>query len=159
MLKVLMVCKANICRSPMARIVAQQCAVEAGIAAGWVVDAAGTHATVVGSAMDERARAALLGRNYLVDKLRSRRIKMSDFSAFDLILAMDHENMAALQHLCPANDQSKLRLLMDFAPAADSREVPDPYFGNAAGFERVLDLCEAAVRGLMASYATGSLPV
>lgn len=144
-----MVCTANICRSPMAKAVAQQLADQLGQRKLWSFDAAGTHAQSGGVKPDPRTRAVLAKRGYEVANTRSRQVMAHDFVRFDLLLAMDEGNLLALQHQCPAEQQHKLRLLLSFAPDAEAREVPDPYFGGLAGFERVLDLCETGVRGLL----------
>jgi protein-tyrosine phosphatase len=151
MTKVLMVCMANICRSPMARDVARQLALDAGEAQAFEFDAAGTQAQDGGECIDPRAKSVLLSRRYPAASSRSRRVSAADFERFDLILAMDEDNLQALQEACPAQHLDKLHLLLDFAPACGETEVPDPYYGNLAGFERVLELCEAAARGLIAS--------
>jgi protein-tyrosine phosphatase len=72
---------------------------------------------------------------------------VSDFQNFDLILAMDADNLQELKRLCPSELQYKLGLLLDFAEGLAEKEVPDPYYGNEQGFERVLDLCEAGCKG------------
>ena len=149
MTKILMVCMGNICRSPMARAVAQKMAQEAGYAEEFEFDSAGTHAQHTGARADPRAKSVLLSRNYEPGDASARRVNDQDFERFDLILAMDQTNLAALQRLCPPQHLSKLHLLLEFAPSTDVDEVPDPYYGNLAGFERVLDLCEAGVRGLI----------
>ena len=149
MTKILMVCMANICRSPMARAVAEHMAAQAGLAKRLEFDAAGTHAQNGGARPDARGQAALATRRIKSPHARSRRVTDKDFERFDLILAMDESNLAALQRQCPPAHQHKLRLLMSYAPELGVKEVPDPYFGNPAGFERVLDLCEAGVRGLL----------
>jgi len=87
---------------------------------------------------------------YAPPKTRSRLVTAQDFERFDLILVMDEANLAALQRQCPASSQDKLRLLLSFAPELGLTEVPDPYYGDLAGFERVLSLCEAAAHGLLA---------
>jgi protein-tyrosine phosphatase len=152
MTKILMVCMGNICRSPMARIVAQQYARDAGRAAEFAFDAAGTHAQQRGELVDSRAHDVLTERHYAVDSIRSRRVQEADFERFDLILAMDKGNLAELERLCPAQLRGKLRLLLDFAPSLGAVEVPDPYYGNRAGFERVLALCEGAAQGLLLAH-------
>ncbi len=88
--------------------------------------------------------------------LRGRQIAAADFERFDLLIAMDDKNVAALRQICPAEQRDKIRLLMEFVPETDgrwggAREVVDPYFGGAEGFEQVLDQCEAACRGLIAA--------
>ncbi len=75
----------------------------------------------------------------------------ADFERFDLLLAMDEANLAELRRRCPAEHRHKVRLLMDFATGAGQREVADPYFGGAQGFEQVLDQCERACAGLLAT--------
>ncbi len=144
-----MVCMANICRSPMARAVAQQVAQQAGLSQQFLFESAGTHAQQAGERIDARAKSVLLTHHYAVSKTRSRRVEAQDFERFDLILAMDEGNLAALQEMCPSEHKDKLHLLLNFAPALGETEVPDPYYGPLAGFERVLELCEAAVQGLL----------
>jgi len=149
MTHVLMVCMANVCRSPMACVVAQQLARNAGRANQLQFDSAGTHASS-GKRMDARAQAVLRKHQYTPPKTRSRLVTAQDFERFDLILVMDEANLAALQRQCPASRQDKLGLLLSFAPELGLTEVPDPYYGDLAGFERVLSLCEAAAHGLLA---------
>jgi len=146
--KILMVCTANVCRSPMALAVAQKMVRLAGRGAEYELDSAGTHATR-GARLDARARAVLEQRQYPPGKARSRRVVDHDFDYFDLILAMDASNMAALRKQCPSSHQHKLQLLLAYAPSLGETEVPDPYHGSLAGFERVLVLCESGVRGLL----------
>lgn len=150
MKRILMVCMANVCRSPMACSVAQSLARQQGRHRQFEFDAAGTHASAVSKRMDPRAQQALLKRDYPPVKTRSRQVLLQDFERFDLILAMDNANLAALQRQCPTALHGKLRLLLSAAPDAGFTEVPDPYYGDAAGFERVLALCESGVRGLLA---------
>ncbi|MHB1198089.1 MAG: low molecular weight protein-tyrosine-phosphatase [Polaromonas sp.] len=153
MTKILLVCLGNICRSPMAQAVAKQVARDAGHSKEFEFDSAGTLAQHIGVQADPRAIAVLLSRDYEPGNTRARRVNDQDFERFDLILAMDQANLAALQRLCPPQHLGKLHLLLEFAPSAGVDEVPDPYYGNLAGFERVLDLCEAGARGLIKHYA------
>lgn len=146
---VLLVCMGNICRSPMAE--------------GWLthrlkyrpkgprvfVDSAGTHGFHRGSAPDPRAQAATARRGFHIGHLNARQVVTEDFEHFDLVLAMDRDNYRFLEDMAPAGHRQKLRLLMEFAPAAGLRDVPDPYYGGDTGFERVLDLVEQAVDGLL----------
>ena len=81
--------------------------------------------------------------------LRARLVEPEDFSTFDYVLAMDQDNYHSLSAICPRGAERKLMLLMDFAPHLRTREVPDPYYGGASGFERVFDLVEAATEGLL----------
>ena len=137
----------------MARLVAQQLTRDAGQGANFLFEAAGTHALSKGEAMDPRARSVLAKHHYAVDSTRSRRVSADDFERFDWVLAMDKSNHSDLEKLCPAHLLSKLQLLLDYAPAQEVREVPDPYFGNVAGFERVLYLCELAVEGFLKKHS------
>lgn len=151
MKKILMVCTANICRSPMAKVVLQRRVAEAGQTSQWQIDSAGTHAQRSGERADARGNAALERRGYKVPKHKSRSIQPKDFETFDWLLAMDADNLGFLQRHCPEQHQHKLRLLLDFAGPIGIVSVPDPYYGNAQGFDRVLDLCEAAASGLLSA--------
>ncbi|HAL39696.1 MAG TPA: phosphotyrosine protein phosphatase [Polaromonas sp.] len=152
MTKLLMVCMGNLCRSPMAQTVAEKLAADAGLSQQLKLDSAGTHAPHLGERPDPRVEVTLSRRGYEMGRIRSRRIAPQDFQHFDLILAMDASNLAELQRLCPLAHLSKLRLFLDFAEGLNETEVPDPYYGNSEGFERVLDLCEAGASGLIKHY-------
>jgi protein-tyrosine phosphatase len=157
MTQVLFVCTANICRSPMALVVATKLAKESGLSANFKFDSAGTHAEKGRKRTDTRVESVLLSRHYPSAKGKTRRISLDDFESCDLIVAMDQSNLAALQKICPNQHFPKLHLLLTFAPALGLVEVPDPYFGNLEGFERVLTLCEAGVRGLLNADLTQTL--
>ncbi|MES2877210.1 MAG: low molecular weight protein-tyrosine-phosphatase, partial [Pseudomonadota bacterium] len=109
----------------------------------------GTHVPLRGEPPDPRAQTILADHGYKVARLRSRRISMQDFQKFDLILAMDSSNLTELRRRCPPEHAHKLRLFLSFAEGLTETEVPDPYYGNADGFERVLNLCEAGATGLL----------
>ena len=149
MTNLLIVCMANICRSPMAQTVTLHLAEQAGRAGSIRVDAAGTHASPRKEPPDPRVKTVLSARGYAIGKCRSRRVVEQDFSQYDLILAMDQSNLNDLMRLCPAEHRHKIRLFLEFAQGVDVSDVPDPYYGNIEGFERVLDLCEAGARGLV----------
>ena len=146
---VLFVCMGNICRSPTAHGVFRKLVEESGLAGQIAIDSAGTHAYHVGEAPDRRARATAERRGIDLSDLRARRATAEDFLAFDYVLAMDQDNYFALLEICPTGMQHKVQLFMDFAPDMRTREVPDPYYGGATGFERVFDLVEAAAQGLL----------
>lgn len=146
--RVLMVCMGNICRSPTAEAVLRHRLQRAGLA-GIEVDSAGTHAGHVGHQPDDRAIAHAGRRGYELAHLQARRVRNDDFEAFDLVVSMDDDNLASLQQICPPEAAHKLVLLLDFAPQADQPQVPDPYYGGPAGFERVLDLVEQGCDGLL----------
>ena len=143
-----MVCMGNICRSPTAEGVLRTLAERDALALE--VDSAGTHGYHVGDPPDARSQRHARARGYDLAALRARTVTRADFAAFDLILAMDTANLARLRQDCPADQAHKLKLLLEYAPACGVREVPDPYYGEADGFERVLDLVEDAARGLIA---------
>lgn len=155
--KILMVCMGNICRSPMALAVARQLANDCGRSAEFEFDSAGTHAHHSGEEADPRAKAVLARHHYKPGNSRARRVEQADFERFDLILAMDRANLASLRRDCPAEYRDKLHLLLEFAPELELDSVPDPYFGHADGFDRVLALCEAGVKGLLRSEMVQTL--
>lgn len=138
----------NICRSPTAEGVFRHHAEQAGLAARLHIDSAGTHAYHTGEPPDRRARAAAERRGMSLEGIRARRVSAEDFEVFDFIIAMDEDNLERLRHEAPAEHQAKLRLFLAFGDSTE-REVPDPYYGGSAGFERVLDLVEEASRGLL----------
>ncbi|RZS52047.1 protein tyrosine phosphatase [Sphaerotilus mobilis] len=161
-LRVLMVCMGNVCRSPTAEAVLRHQADMAGLSSRLVVDSAGTHAHPNDRRpSDPRSIAHAARRGYDVSSLQSRKVREADFERFDLILAMDEDNLDNLRSICPPERAGRIRLLMSFAPAGVTRVVPDPYYGSAANFEWVLDLVEAACAGLvqrMQNGGTGSAP-
>lgn len=147
--RVLFCCMGNICRSPTAEGVFEAAVEQAGLGSEVKVDSAGTHAYHVGEQPDARSQRHARTRGYDLSRQRARQVCEADFEAFDLVLAMDWDNLAILETLCPHEHQHKLRLFMSFAPEAQSAVVPDPYYSGAEGFERVLDLVERASQGLL----------
>lgn len=113
------------------------------------VDSAGTAGYHVGEPPDPRTRQAAARRGYDLAALRARIVEPGDFERFDLILAMDRENLRVLRRRAPAAAHGRLRLFLEFAPTPGTEDVPDPYYGGPNGFEEVLDLVEAAARGLL----------
>ncbi|MBI2728768.1 MAG: low molecular weight phosphotyrosine protein phosphatase [Polaromonas sp.] len=158
-LSVLFVCMGNICRSPTAHGVFLHKVAGQGLSEQVKVDSAGTHNYHVGSPPDERSQAYALRRGYDLSKQRARQITASDFETYDLILAMDWENLALIQADCPPGHQRKVRRLTEFCLTHESAVVPDPYYGGDDGFDEVLDLVEDACEGLLrhvkARLATG----
>ncbi len=148
--KILFVCMGNICRSPTAEGVFKKLVEEASLEHCVVSDSAGTHDYHVGEAPDARAQDAARARGYDLSSLCARQVSRRDFQEFDYVLAMDEVNLRALRRLCPPEYASKLKLFLEFAGNPAVREVPDPYYGDTRGFERVLDLVEGASRGLIA---------
>lgn len=152
MMRVLFVCMGNICRSPTVEGVARAVIRSAGLDDQFELDSAGTHDYHVGEAPDRRSQQAALTRGYDLSPLRARQVAKDDFARFDKILAMDLRNLTALRELCPLHLHHKLELFLQYADGFDDEEVPDPYYGGVTGFERVLDMAEAGVRGLIAAY-------
>lgn len=150
---ILLVCMGNICRSPLAEGVLRAQAAAAGLAEMFEFDSAGTLGAHAGEAPDVRAQQVAAGRGYDISRLRARRVALDDFRRFDWVLAMDRDNLAALERMCPESQLPKLKLFMSFAREHAADEVPDPYYGAVAGFERVLDMCEDAARGILAELA------
>ena len=134
-LRVLMVCLGNICRSPTAQAVLRESLRKAGLAGQVELDSAGTGGWHTGAPPDARSQRHAKLRGYDLSKLRARRIAEADFDRFDLVLAMDEDNLAELERLKPAGARAEVRLF-------GQQAVPDPYHGPAAGFDNVLDLIE-----------------
>jgi protein-tyrosine phosphatase len=148
---VLMVCMGNICRSPTAEGVLRHKLRAAGLGDQVTVDSAGTHAWHEGEPPDRRSQQHALARGYDLSDQRSRPVVAADFERFDLILAMDWDNLALLEDQCPREQRAKLARLSEHAVRHTSPVVPDPYSGGRAGFEQVLDLVEDACDGLVAT--------
>jgi len=149
--RILFVCLGNICRSPTAEGVFAALAAET--AADVEADSAGTGAWHVGNPPDSRATAEARRKGIDLSPLRARQVTGGDFERFDLILAMDRANLAALERLRPPGNETPVRLFLDYAPHAHLREVPDPYYED--NFEEVFDLLEGASRGLLAALKSG----
>ena len=150
-IRVLMVCLGNICRSPTAEAMLRRKVHEAGLDDRVEVDSAGTADYHVDSPPDRRAVAHGEKRGLRMRHLRGRQVERADFDRFDVVLAMDADNLANLERIRPAGSRAKVALLLSYAPRARMREVPDPYDGGADGFEDVLDLVELAADGFIAS--------
>lgn len=129
--------------------------VDAGLQHCVEVDSAGTHDYHVGEPPDPRALAAARRRGYDLSALRARQVTPADFTAFDLILAMDFNNLAALQDMCPAEHQGKVGMLMPYARNRCASIVHDPYYRSAKDFDLVLDYIEDACKGLLQSLLDG----
>ena len=123
------------------------------------IDSAGTADYHTGAPPDPRSQRAALQRGIDISGLHARQVTERDFMRFDLILAMDRANLRELESLKPAGANAQLKLFMEYAPGSVMLEVPDPYYGDAAGFEVVLDLCAAASRGLLASLERAQQPI
>ncbi len=149
MVKVLFVCMGNICRSPTAEGVFRKLVHAQRLEGAIEIDSAGTHGYHIGAPPDPRAQQAAARRGIDLSGLRGRQAVREDFSRFDYILVMDRENYDNLLEICPEECRQKVRLLLEYAPQRPEREVPDPYFGGIAGFDRVLDMIEEASANLL----------
>lgn len=156
-MRILFVCMGNICRSPTAEGVMRHLLAEEGLADLVELDSAGTGGWHAGDPPDRRATATARARGIVLEGA-ARQVRREDFAAFDLLLAADRENLADLRALAPAGTGHKIRLLREFDPASagpGELDVPDPYYGGERGFEEVLDLVEAACRGLIDRIRAG----
>jgi protein-tyrosine phosphatase len=124
---------------------------EAGLTDLVEVDSAGTHAYHVGEPPDRRAQHTALRRGIDLSQQQARRIEPEDLQYYDYILVMDQDNYHAVSAICPEGLglERRLMLLLDYAPHLRTREVPDPYYGGANGFESVFDMVEAAAAALL----------
>jgi low molecular weight protein-tyrosine phosphatase len=150
-MKVLFVCLGNICRSPTAEGVVRAIATREFPGVGIELDSAGTADYHVGEPPDRRSIATARRRGYEISGLRARQVAAADFTRFDHILAMDRANLAELERRARGGT-ARVGLFMAYAPG-EGEEVPDPYYGGVEDFERVVDLCEAAARGLLAALS------
>ena len=149
MIRVLFVCMGNICRSPMAQGVLEQRLNDEQLEDRVQVDSAGTHHYHTGASPDRRGVAAARRRGVEIGSQRARPVRDDDFVEFDLILAMDSDNEQKLRTICPPHYADRVKLVMDFAPDLREREIPDPYYVGGDGFEKVLDMLELCMGGLM----------
>ncbi len=149
--RILFVCLGNICRSPTAEGVFRHMAGAAGLEVS--VDSAGTSDWHVGDPPYGPAQAAARARGIDLSGMRARQFTAADFDDFDLIIAMDADNLANIERLRPAGNSTPARLFTDFAPHAGADHVPDPYYTR--DFDGTLDLIEEASRGLIAHLSGG----
>jgi protein-tyrosine phosphatase len=152
--RVCFVCSGNICRSPSAEIVFRRLLSEAGLAGAVEVDSAGLGDWHVGQPADARAAAALRRRGYDPAGHRARQFRSADFPERDLVVALDSGHEQGLRAFAPSRrDREKVRTLRSYDPGVElgtaDLDVPDPYYGGEAGFERALDMIESACRGLL----------
>ena len=168
--RVSLVCLGNICRSPTAEVVLREELARAGLSGRVEVDSSGTGNWHVGGPMDPGARAELAARGYDGSGHRARQFDRAWFGGYDLVVAMDRQNLADLRRMAPdrATARERIRLLRSFDPAADGGgdpvagrtardpydgDVPDPYHGSAAEYALAFDLVQAAASGLAAQLA------
>ncbi len=153
-MRICFVCMGNICRSPTAEGVMGKLLRDAGLSDRVVIDSAGTGAWHIGELADPRSRAAASKRGLELTH-RARQFTRHDLDRFELVIAMDEQNLRHLTRLLGTRSTPVVRLLRSFDPAAaHGDEVPDPYSGGDSGFDHVLDLCEQACEGLLAYVRT-----
>ena len=154
--KVLFICLGNICRSPTAEGVLRHLAAQEAPQLALEIDSAGTADYHIGAPPDARSQRAALKRGIDISGLQARQVAADDFARFDLILAMDAANLRELRAIQPRNSRAAVKLFLDYAPELGLRDVPDPYYRDAAAFEEVLDLTTAASRGLLTALQEGA---
>lgn len=148
--KILFVCLGNICRSPSAEAVFTGLVNKNGLAEMYKIDSAGTGGWHVGKPADKRMQKHAVRRGYDLTSIGRQFDPDSDFDRFDMIVAMDDENVATLKQLARnLDDIDKIHKMTDFSMEWGYTEVPDPYYGGDEGFELVLDLLEDACEGLL----------
>jgi protein-tyrosine phosphatase len=152
--RVLFVCTGNICRSPTAEGAFRLTVSEAGLDPHIEIDSAGTSSYHIGDCPDARSIAAAAARGIDIRALKARRITEQDFHDFDLILAMDRGHLNHLRAMRREEHKAEVRLFLDYHNDQRHRDVPDPYYGGATDFEHVLDLVEAASKGLLTALRT-----
>lgn len=170
MKRICFVCLGNIVRSPLAENMFLHLVAEMGLDSKYTADSAGTASYHTGEHPDSRMRQVARGRGLVYDG-RARQFERRDFERFDLVIAMDAENLANLLRLASGEDaQRKLHLLREFDPQNAGKraniesgrtspdwDVPDPYYGGIEGFERVYDIIERSCRALLTALEKGEL--
>ena len=146
--RILFVCMGNICRSPTAEGLLISKVSAENVSHKFEIDSCGTHDYHLGHSPDSRTQEAAALRGINLSDLRSRKIKLSDFEYYDLILVMDKLNENFLMNLCPNEYQNKIKLMLSYLPDYPIDEVPDPYYGGEDGFDQVLDILEEAIEAL-----------
>lgn len=151
MIRVVFVCMGNICRSPQAEGIFRHLVAREGLDHRFDIDSAGTGAWHVGELADPRTRAASRRHGIELTSM-ARQFVVDDFQRFDHIVAMDRRNLAHLQQMAPTEaDRARVRLLRTYDLLADDLDVPDPYYGEGDGFEKVFQICWKGCEGLLTS--------
>lgn len=147
--RVLFVCLGNICRSPLAEGVFRSLVEEAGLSDKFEIDSAGTGSWHVGERPD--SRAAMVAREHGVElDCRARQVTAKDFHDFDYVIAMDRENLRALERMASSSaGDAEVHLLREYDPDPEGEEVPDPYYGGVSGFENVYQIVTRSCEGLL----------
>ncbi len=146
--RILFVCAGNICRSPLAEGIFRHLATEAGRGSAFEIDSAGTGGWHQGERPDRRSIAAAAGHGIDISAQRARRIEAVDFDRFDLILAMDQDNLKNLRKIAPADALGRLHLFNTLA-LGNGKDIPDPYYGGHEDFEAVYTMLLAGCNALL----------
>ena len=154
-ISIVFICMGNICRSPTAEGVFRHKVHAAGLGERIAIDSAGTHDYHPGSPPDARSQHHAKLRGYDLSALRARALREADIERFDWLIVMDDLNYSTVLKRMADEHQHKLRRLTEFCSVHRTREVPDPYYGERADFERVLDLVEDGCDGLLAQVRSG----
>jgi len=149
MINILFVCMGNICRSPSAEGFFATALQNSNYKEQISIDSAGTHGYHVGHTPDARATATALNFGVDISHLRARKVSVSDFNDYDLMIAMDRNNFEDLQRIQPAGSKASLKMMMHYHPQAQPEEVPDPYYGEMDGFTYMCELLQSATLGLL----------
>jgi protein-tyrosine phosphatase len=153
---ILFVCMGNICRSPTAEGIFIKQLQSSAFNKHISTDSGGTHGYHIDHPPDSRAIATAAENEVDIGQLRSRKVRLSDFEEFDLIIAMDNNNLENLKAMQPDGSRAQLKLMLDYLPETAAaqhgiREVPDPYYGDSRDFEHMYELLEPACAGLLES--------
>lgn len=149
MTSVLFVCTGNICRSPTAEAVFRQAVERKGVASKFTAQSAGTHGYHVGESPDARAIEKAQARGFSMKGMRAQKVTVQDFDDFDFIIAMDRGHLDILNGMKPADVKANVVLFMDYCTSYKEKDVPDPYYGSDEGFDKVLDIIEDGVEGML----------
>ncbi len=149
MINILFVCMGNICRSPSAEGFFARALAQSQYKDLISIDSAGTHSYHVGHSPDPRAIETASNFDVDLGHLRARKVSVSDFHEFDLIVAMDRSNLADLQLIQPEGSSASLKMMMKYHPDGRPDEVPDPYYGGIDGFSYMCELLDSATAGLL----------
>ena len=153
MMKVLMVCLGNICRSPLAQGILEHKVKENGL--DWIVDSVGTGGGHVGLAPDDRSLQIGLKHGIDISAQEARRIRYADIEEFDLIYCMDSTNYVNVRDMCHSlEEEAKVKLIMDESDPGKKMEVPDPYYGGPSGFEKIYQMLDRACDAIISNYSS-----
>jgi protein-tyrosine phosphatase len=151
-MRVLTVCLGNICRSPTAEAALKHAADQLGFALD--VDSAGTGDWHIGELPDARMRAAAKAAGLELSG-RARQVEARDLVGFELVLAMDRDNLRVLESMCNGDlDRSRIQLFRRWDPAGFNLDMPDPYYGATSGFDEVVEICQRTARALVEELAS-----